>query len=82
MERLAEEIRQKGGQALVYPVDMTNVQAATFLLRGIKRQQHEVMAPVMLRIVVGLNYLFPSITRWLMTATGYRRPGQRMVVAE
>jgi len=28
----------------------------------------------MLRVVIGLNYLFPYITRWLMTVTGYRRP--------
>lgn len=50
-------------------------QAAAFILRGIKRQQHEVIAPVMLRVVVGLNVLFPYITRWLMIATGYQRPG-------
>ncbi len=55
--------------------------AAAFLLRGIKRQQHAVMAPVMLRVVIVLNYLFPSITRWLMTATGYRRPGKKVEVA-
>jgi len=72
--------RVPGAQAMI-PV-LRPEQAAAFLLRGIKRQQHEVMAPVMLRVVVMLNYLFPPITRWLMTATGYRRPGHRVEVAE
>jgi len=72
--------RVPGAQAMI-PV-LSPEQAATFLLRGIKRQQHEVMAPVMLRVVAGLNYLFPSITRWLMIVTGYQRSGKKVEVTE
>jgi hypothetical protein len=49
-------------------------EAAAYLLRGIKRGRHEVMAPLMVRVVVGLNYLFPYIIRWLIRVTGYLQP--------
>jgi hypothetical protein len=36
----------------------------------------------MLRVVVGLNYLFPYVTRWLMTVTGYRRLSGSVAVVD
>jgi short-subunit dehydrogenase len=65
------EERIPKAQAMI-PV-LSPEQAAVYLLRRIKRRQHEVMAPLMVRIVVGLNSLFPYITCRLMTMTGYRR---------
>ena len=66
------EERIPSAQSLL-PV-LTPEQAAAAIVHGIKRNQREVVAPPMLRVVLLLNTLFPSVTRRLMTSTGYRRP--------
>ncbi len=55
---------------------LTPEQAAAAIIRGIKRGQREVAAPLMLRVTLVMAHLFPSVTRRLMASTGYRRPGQ------
>jgi short-subunit dehydrogenase len=52
---------------------LTPDQAAHAILTGLRRNQREVIAPFMLRVLVVLNDLFPHVTRWLLYTTGYRR---------
>lgn len=52
-------------------------EAATFILRGMKRRRSIVIAPTMVRIIVLLNALFPPVTRRLMTTTGYQRQDEK-----
>jgi short-subunit dehydrogenase len=65
------EERIPKAQSLI-PV-LTPEEAAAAIIKGIKRNRHEVISPFMLRVVVVLNYLFPGVTRWLMNITGYKR---------
>lgn len=65
------ELRVPKAQVMI-PV-LTSEQAAAAILKGIKRNQREVIAPFMLQVVLALNYLFPFVTRRLMVLTGYRR---------
>ena len=64
------EERVPGVQSMI-PV-LTPAQAAEAIIQGIKRDKREVAAPLMLRITLVMAHLFPSMTRWLMTSTGYR----------
>jgi len=64
------EERVPGAQSMI-PV-ITPSQAATAIIDGIKRDKREVVAPLMLRVALALNYLFPYVTRWLMSSTGYK----------
>ncbi len=66
------EERVPGVQSML-PV-LTPGQAAAAIVQGIKRDQREVAAPLMLRATLIMNALFPSVTRRLMASTGYRRP--------
>jgi short-subunit dehydrogenase len=65
------ESRVPKAQAMI--PTLTPEQAARAILTGIQRDQREVVAPFMLRVLVVLNDFFPYITRWLLYATGYRR---------
>ena len=66
------EERVPGAQSML-PV-LTPAQAAAAIIQGIKRDKREIAAPLMLRVTLVMNALFPSVTRRLMTSTGYRRP--------
>ena len=46
---------------------LTPEEAAEAIISGIQRDKHKVVAPFMLRFVFALNYLFPNITRRMMT---------------
>jgi short-subunit dehydrogenase len=61
-----------GAQKMI-PV-LTSEQAAKVIVQGIQRDQRFVAAPSMIYVVLTLNYLFPQITRWLLYATGQKRP--------
>jgi len=52
---------------------LTTEQAADAIVRGLERNQSHVIAPLMLGVILTLNYLFPYITRWLLATTGYHR---------
>ena len=65
------EMRVPKAQTLI-PI-ITTEQAAAAILKGIQRNQREVIAPMMLQVVVALSYLFPFVTRRLMILTGYKR---------
>ena len=45
---------------------LTPEEAAAAIIRGIRRNKCEVIAPFMLRIIFTLNRFFPSVTRWIM----------------
>ncbi len=66
------EERIPGVQSML-PV-LTPEQAAAAIVQGIKRDQREAAAPLMLRVALVMTHLFPSATRRLMIFTGYRRP--------
>jgi short-subunit dehydrogenase len=57
---------------------LTSERAAAAIIRGIKHNKAEVVAPFMLRLVLTLNCLFPYATRWLMRSTGYSRQTGRL----
>lgn len=48
-------------------------EAAQKIINGIRRNKHEVVAPFMLRFVLGLNHFFPDTTRRIMCAGGNPR---------
>ncbi len=66
------EERVPGAQAMI-PV-ITTEQAAAAVVRGIKRDRRVIMTPFMLRVVLGMDALFPGPTRWLLNNTGAKRP--------
>jgi short-subunit dehydrogenase len=68
------EERIPGVQSLL-PV-LTPEQAAAAIVQGIRCDKREVAAPLMLRVILVMNALFPSVIRQLMTSTGYRRPAR------
>jgi short-subunit dehydrogenase len=45
---------------------LTPEEAAAAIVKGIRRNKCEVIAPFMLRIIFSLNRFFPSVTRWFM----------------
>jgi NADP-dependent 3-hydroxy acid dehydrogenase YdfG len=63
------EARLPKAQAMI-PV-LTPEAAADAILFGRRFNQREVMAPLMLRVVIWLNALFPDVTRLLMNSTGW-----------
>jgi short-subunit dehydrogenase len=65
------ETRVPKAQAMI-PI-LTTEQAAAAILDGLKRNQREVIAPLMLRVVLALNYFFPFVTQRLIILTGYKR---------
>ncbi|MCB8922404.1 MAG: SDR family oxidoreductase [Ardenticatenaceae bacterium] len=65
------EDRLPGAQAMIPP--LTAEQAAAAIVRGIRFNRRTVMAPLMLRVVLGTNTLFPNTTRWFLNQTGYQR---------
>jgi short-subunit dehydrogenase len=69
---LGSETRVPRAQAII--PTLSAAQAAAAIIDGVKRDKAFVVEPLMLRVVLGLNYLFPSVNRWMLTATGYRRP--------
>ncbi|MCP4544080.1 MAG: SDR family NAD(P)-dependent oxidoreductase [Chloroflexi bacterium] len=65
------EEKVPGAQSMI-PV-LTSEQAARAIIRGIKRNRREVIAPFTLRVLISLNNLFPAVTRWLLVLTGHKR---------
>jgi short-subunit dehydrogenase len=55
--------------------ELTPEQAAAAILRGIQHNRHYVVAPFMMRMTILQHAIAPGAVQWLMTATGYRRPG-------
>ena len=45
---------------------LTPEEAAAAIVKGIRRNKCEVIAPFMLRVIFILNRFFPSVTRWIM----------------
>ncbi len=60
-----------GVQAMI-PI-ITPEQVAKAIVNGIRWNRRNVFAPFMMVVVLGLLYLFPPITRWLLNATGAKR---------
>lgn len=65
------EDHMPGAQAMI-PA-LTPEQVAKAIVNGIRWNRRNVFAPLMLYVVLGLFYLFPPITRWLLNLTGARR---------
>jgi short-subunit dehydrogenase len=53
---------------------LTPEQAAAMILRGIERDQRQIIIPGALRVLTRLNAIAPGLVRWLTTVTGTRRP--------
>jgi NADP-dependent 3-hydroxy acid dehydrogenase YdfG len=49
--------------------------AAAALVRGIERERKLVVAPFMMKLTYWQHAVFPGVVQWLMTRTGYVRPG-------
>ena len=56
---------------------LTAEAAARALVRGIKREQKLVVAPFMMKMTYWQHAVAPGVVQWLMTRTGYKRPGWR-----
>lgn len=56
--------------------------AARAIIRGLRWNLRFAAAPFMLYVVLGLNYLFPQITRWLLYATGHKRRREALGLQE
>ncbi|HTP10044.1 MAG TPA: SDR family NAD(P)-dependent oxidoreductase [Anaerolineae bacterium] len=65
--------KQRIPQAQTMIPTLTPDQAASAIVHGLQRNQREVFAPFMLRVILTLNYFFPFVTRRLMIHTGYKR---------
>lgn len=65
------EAKLPGAQKMI-PV-LACEQAARAILFGIRWNLPVVYAPLMMWVVLTLNYLFPQITRWLLYSTGSKR---------
>jgi len=55
--------------------ELTPEQAASAIVRGIEHNRHYVVTPFMMRMTILQHAIAPGVVQWLMTATGYRRPG-------
>jgi short-subunit dehydrogenase len=55
--------------------ELTPEQAASAIIRGIEHNRHYVVTPFMMRMTILQHAVAPGVVQWLMTATGYRRPG-------
>ena len=65
------EDHMPGAQAMI-PA-LTPEQVAKAIVNGIRWNRRNVFAPFMMYVVLGLYYLFPPTTRWLLNATGAKR---------
>ncbi len=63
--------RLPGAQKMI--PTLTSEQAARAILTGIRWNAPIVFAPLMLWVILTLNYLFPQITEWLVFNTGHKR---------
>lgn len=63
--------RLPGAQKMI--PTLTSEQAARAILTGIRWNAPVVFAPLMLWVILTLNYLFPQITEWLVFNTGHKR---------
>jgi short-subunit dehydrogenase len=61
------------GLARLLPT-LTPERAASMILRGIERDQRQIIIPGPLRMLTRLNAVAPGLVRWLTTVTGARRP--------
>ncbi|HEU5262801.1 MAG TPA: SDR family NAD(P)-dependent oxidoreductase [Gemmatimonadales bacterium] len=55
--------------------ELTPEQVASAIIRGIEHNRHYVVIPFMMRVTILQHAVAPRMVQWLMTATGYRRPG-------
>ncbi len=55
--------------------ELTPEQAASAIISGIEHNRHYVVIPFMMRMTILQHAVAPGVVQWLMTATGYRRPG-------
>ncbi len=55
--------------------ELTPEQVASAIIRGIEHNRHYVVIPLMMRMTILQHAVAPAVVQWLMTATGYRRPG-------
>lgn len=55
--------------------ELTPEQVASAIIRGIEHNHHYVVIPFMMRMTILQHAVAPGVVQWLMTATGYRRPG-------
>jgi NADP-dependent 3-hydroxy acid dehydrogenase YdfG len=55
--------------------ELTSEAAARAIVRGIERQQKLVVVPLMMKLTHWQHAVFPGVVQWLMTRTGYSRPG-------
>ncbi|QYZ65249.1 MAG: hypothetical protein OI74_07880 [Gammaproteobacteria bacterium (ex Lamellibrachia satsuma)] len=63
--------RVPGIARLLVPV-LTEAQVARGVVKGVSRNKHFIVVPMMLRVVYVLHRVFPWLVQWLMTRTGYR----------
>lgn len=55
--------------------ELTPEQVASAIIRGIEHNRRYVVIPLMMRMTILQHAVAPAVVQWLMTATGYRRPG-------
>ena len=55
--------------------ELTPEQVASAIIGGIEHNRHYVVIPFMMRMTILQHAVAPGVVQWLMTATGFRRPG-------
>ncbi|HEU5100402.1 MAG TPA: SDR family NAD(P)-dependent oxidoreductase [Roseiflexaceae bacterium] len=65
------------GLARLLPT-LTPERTASMILRGIERDQRQIIIPGALRMLTWLNAVAPGLVRWLTTVTGARRPRAKL----
>jgi uncharacterized protein len=55
---------------------LTPEQAGKAIVDGVRRNRRLIVVPFMMKLIYLQHFLFPWAVQWLMTATGYRRPGK------
>ena len=54
--------------------DLSTEDVANGIVRGIELERGEVIMPLMLRVLLIFQRLFPRLTRWVIIKTGYKHP--------
>ena len=52
---------------------ITSVKAAQSIVKGVMNGKKYISAPFMIKVILFLKYLNPSITRYILNKTGYKR---------
>lgn len=55
--------------------ELSPQEVAQAIVRGVERNKRTIVIPFMMQAVCWLHAIFPQAVQWLMTKTGYRRPG-------